>query len=593
MLRNFLCFLTVATLLSAFPSEYVQASEDEAPELYAAARSLGSETDCLKIANYAHDYSEKDEYPITDEDYLTFLKKCSILEGIYAPVENFSSLAFSGSCLGVSLVEILTHNGLISPSDIQEGAKTLSDVMYSKEVDRIISGYQWAQGYTIFDNYEKYLVNAFSYEEQVDRLVETAEKCEESGKYFFTGIFDNTGFAHAVCGIGIESGNWNFNDIDYDRCVLTLDSNSVDGDGNSAPFSNKGCIYINSETKQSYIPAYDTGSDKEIAYSVIDDDTLLNYKGVINPSEKTATDVSDITAVMFDDVSEKTTSIYTVSGDGEQKPVNSPDFAVYNALVSYDRFDSVHIEMKNEYNKFPLFRYINSDRWIDLNLLNGNANGEMYGDYSGVIDISDNRTSIENSGGEPLEILYQIRMDRGTFGFDPYFWWTVSGDIEKSAEFEVRDDGILIETDGETDLYINASAYELDNNGNYVTGEATYKTTSVQPVDKYEYNSDRLVKVDGKLLVTVQNGDFVFLLDKNGDDIYDVPVETGDVNFDGFIDASDASAVLGAYSALSTGGTPEVDMKLADFNGDSLVDASDASDILARYAELSTMTTTK
>ena len=453
----------------------------------------------------------------------------------------------------MSLVEILTHNGLISPSDIQEGAKTLSDVMYSKEVDRIISGYQWAQGYTIFDNYEKYLVNAFSYEEQVDRLVETAEKCEESGKYFFTGIFDNTGFAHAVCGIGIESGNWNFNDIDYDRCVLTLDSNSVDEDGNSAPFSNKGCIYINSETKQSYIPAYDTGSDKEIAYSVIDDDTLLNYKGVINPSEKTATDVSDITAVMF---------------------------------------DSVHIEMKNEYNKFPLFRYINSDRWIDLNLLNGNANGEMYGDYSGVIDISDNRTSIENSGGEPLEILYQIRMDRGTFGFDPYFWWTVSGNIEKSAEFEARDDGILIEADGETDLYINASAYELDSDGNYVTGESTYKTTFVQPISELNYNSNRLIKVDGKLLVTVQNDDFVFLLDKNGDDVYDVPVETGDVNFDGFIDAGDASAVLGAYSALSTGGIPEVDMKLADFNGDNSVDASDASDILARYAELSTMTTT-
>ena len=88
MLRNFLCFLTVATLLSAFPSEYVQASEDEAPELYAAARSLGSETDCLKIANYAHDYSEKDEYPITDEDYLTFL------EGIYAPVEISVPLPF-------------------------------------------------------------------------------------------------------------------------------------------------------------------------------------------------------------------------------------------------------------------------------------------------------------------------------------------------------------------------------------------------------------------------------------------------------------------------------------------------------------------
>ena len=62
----------------------------------------------------------------------------------------------------------------------------------------------------------------------------------------------------------------------------------------------------------------------------------------------------------------------------------------------------------------------------------------------------------------------------------------------------------------------------------------------------------------------------------------------GDVNSDGLINASDASLVLHAYSALSTGGTTDINTELADYNDDNVVDASDASLILRKYVELST-----
>ncbi|MDE6775556.1 MAG: hypothetical protein K2J37_04570 [Ruminococcus sp.] len=62
----------------------------------------------------------------------------------------------------------------------------------------------------------------------------------------------------------------------------------------------------------------------------------------------------------------------------------------------------------------------------------------------------------------------------------------------------------------------------------------------------------------------------------------------GDTDGDGMITASDASAVLEAYSMLSTGKDLILNSTIFDYNSDGLVDANDASDILAKYAELST-----
>lgn len=65
----------------------------------------------------------------------------------------------------------------------------------------------------------------------------------------------------------------------------------------------------------------------------------------------------------------------------------------------------------------------------------------------------------------------------------------------------------------------------------------------------------------------------------------------GDVNGDSCIDSSDASMVLGIYSAFSTGqehGKSEEQLISADINGDKVVDSSDASKILEYYSYVST-----
>lgn len=68
-------------------------------------------------------------------------------------------------------------------------------------------------------------------------------------------------------------------------------------------------------------------------------------------------------------------------------------------------------------------------------------------------------------------------------------------------------------------------------------------------------------------------------------------IALGDVNLDGSVDSSDASAILVEYSASSTGGesTLSADQKIAaDVNFDNTIDSSDASKVLQFYAYSST-----
>ncbi len=73
--------------------------------------------------------------------------------------------------------------------------------------------------------------------------------------------------------------------------------------------------------------------------------------------------------------------------------------------------------------------------------------------------------------------------------------------------------------------------------------------------------------------------------------VEDTETTLGDVNIDGKIDSSDASAVLEEYANVQTGGNSgftESQKKAADVNNDSKTDSADASKILAYYAMIST-----
>ena len=558
--------LALTTALKAIPAcAYAKQSDD--PELYELAYSLGADKEFLGVANYMHD----EEHLFNNDCYVDFLHHCSVLEAAYSPASTFSSSMSSGACVGISILEVLAHNGVIKPTDIQEGAETLSEIILNEKSDRYITDYQAIQGYTVLDSYEKYLITSMTYEEMIDRLLEVSENCMNNDKYFFIS-FRNQKMSHAVCGIGIMDGQWEFDDTNYDKCILVLDSNLRDNEGNAKGFNEKSCIYINSETKQCCIPVYDISNKKDqfLAFAVIDDDTILNYKGFINPSENTNTDLSKLKHFISD--TGDNIKIFSVSNEGAKTLLPEAVFGDTSGQHLFFESDMVHVEVKDRRKAFDL-RYINSDRWVDFICF-----GEEL-KHNCDIDFSDNELKIKNNNAEAMATMFQIRMNNESYGFEPVFWWVITSTIDDNLTVEICDEGMLFRSSGRIDATVCPYYYTLDENENILS-----VTMSVDRENKPHYfysDNNVLVKAD-------KDHNISFYIDNDNNDVYDKLVQNGDINCDGFIDAVDASKVLSIYAKLSTIINNPVDYSLGDVNNDGFVDAVDASAILAKYAELST-----
>lgn len=544
-------------------------------DLNSIASSLGADTDYLSIADYYHNY---DDIPALMDKYTDYFWNCSVLEASYYPNGVFSNIMKAGSSIGISALEVLSHNKVIKPSDIQTGANTLNEVSYNDDVDKIITSYQFLQGYTEFDNYINFMTTNLSYNDQITRLIETAETNMKNNKYFFISVSDSEKFSNAVCGIGITDGIWEWNGEKYDKCILTLDSKE-----NANGFNEKSCIYINSETKRCYIPSHEIGTDNNISFAVVDDNTLLNYKGTINPSKTINADIADIKHVSYDTTSN--TKLYAVN-NGDKTLFDETSSDEKAERIKFIKADSVHIDMNDERKQYPHFRYINSDRWINIEFQNNNNLMDKKL-YNANIDISDNKVRIKCNKDEIDDIDLQIRMNEGTYNYSPFFWWNINlFDFADEVTVEVRDDGMLLKNNGHIKANITPYCYLLDENGHFKYN-SSYSNISTGKVNSQEGNA--VIETDNNVLISVKNQEIVYYIDKNGDDVYDDIVEKGDVNCDGSIDASDASLILAKYASDSSK-SPEyigVGNNLGDYNGDGVINSSDASSVLAYYVDIS------
>ncbi|SEL36849.1 Leucine rich repeat-containing protein [Ruminococcus sp. YRD2003] len=113
-------------------------------------------------------------------------------------------------------------------------------------------------------------------------------------------------------------------------------------------------------------------------------------------------------------------------------------------------------------------------------------------------------------------------------------------------------------------------------------------------------NGKLVLMADGEGTDIAYDGSDILYYESEGRAIYfkrgEKPVEFGDPNSDGKVDANDASFVLVQYSKLSTGGEAaltDAEKSAADINKDGKLDSKDASFILAYYSYLSTGGTDK
>ena len=177
--------------------------------------------------------------------------------------------AWEGSCVGLAITAILAKNGIIRPEQLQENAKTVSDLQPTEKVQSLINYYQCTQGKTDTPG------NKENDAQQFYRMVNLAKNVK-NGESPFLVVFALDSGSHGVIGYGQEDGAWEFGGKTYDARILIWDSNFPDG------LHDDSCIYYDSRTFNYCIPYYmihvadDAADNTNGIYKVCNDLNILN-----------------------------------------------------------------------------------------------------------------------------------------------------------------------------------------------------------------------------------------------------------------------------------------------------------------------------
>lgn len=186
-----------------------------------------------------------------------------------------------------------------------------------------------------------------------------------------------------------------------------------------------------------------------------------------------------------------------------------------------------------------------------------------------------------------------------------------------SIKVETTAETVFLTNDFAADIIFNDNGIKIKNNSpdtnsydiiinDWSVGGLTKKDIQITPVENGMIlsgssgvtaivditDSDQQIKVNASADVMVaydENNSLALYTDPDKDGVYDTAVQKGDANCDGYINASDASAILSLYSLASIGEHSYVNSDIADYNGDGIVNATDASDVLKKYSEISTI----
>ncbi len=590
MMKNrIISILLCLPIISGLP-QFTTFSADN-PDLKGLASSLGADTDYFNFVNYVSD-SVKD-------DYITkFNKNCSDIDNYRGVMPQMTKIAASGHCYGMAVLQVLVHNGIIKPSDIQEGAETIHDIQFNDDVNGIISYYAATQLYQEKELSDGYYFCNSDYEKQVKDLIEYAEKAMHEDKYFVINL-SGTNFGHAVVGIGCTDGEWIFNDKIYNKCILTLDSNvhEKDGDTIAGGFAENACIYINTDDYNFYIPAYNLGSEDESLYirGVYDDENFLNYKGCINPNYELEKDISNLTAIEIDNF---TLSDYSLTVDGKtyngtyKEPL---DITVNDILTSIagkldERMRKYFISTADKNIKFSIDKMPEKpkDSSTEFFVTDTDSYSHCYAEGKFDVDFSENRIEINHEGSIALELVSEKIPYNADWQGEPFnmFQINATGDFMKNTStktaVEINENGFLLQTDGQTDAIITLGN-RLETEGGWLDyyrtgldGKHIFRIICTNDI-MFKYNTD--------------SDSFDIFIDDDKDNIFDKKIEQGDIDCNGQADAADASLLLKSYAEFSVNNYPPIynfSSELADLDGDGAINAVDASLVLQKYAKSAT-----
>lgn len=598
-------------------------SETNTSELQKLASSLGADSDHFSfIADIPMTYP-----PYTSSaDYRETIEKLTEENGISYDPMKYTQTIRSDCSIGMAILQTAVHNGDIEVSDIKVNAGTLADVEFDTSVNQKIfdSGNEFYRDRKMRQIIGYELCNSTA-DERMDKLIETAENAQKSGKYFFIILRNQRSecFQLGLTGIGITDGKWEFNGKNYDKCILTLDPVG-DMKNKTTGFSEDACIYVNSKTKEYVVPRYIDETDEK--YARIDfvtaDSKMLLERGAnveIPEKHKVITVINedeyayDLT-VNNDGVSTTYHGDYvTYPEDFSKTPYNisGERGIVQDNVVSFMDADSISIDT---YQDEDAENYGDAIA-LGVGIASDSCGSSVKGHGLFKADITKDKVVYEHKPTyyykARKESLDKVLAQANDFSISfnekantyPEITEKKLGDVKVAGKttgtvtFEKTDGGYLISDANGLEVKLYGNPYnknrflldEADKVFSEIKAGTTDESTAIDKYFKMVNGSEISITGPKSALAKFnwQNSTWDIYIDTDGDNDFETAIQKGDVNGDGIIDARDAADILTAFAQFSVKEGMRLSKYYADINDDGVIDARDASDLLAEYAKKS------
>ena len=577
---------------------YDSVTEGEIPLYEADTSSAQSELEKAAIEKGMY----KDTFSFTN--HWCTLQKDDFTERVFNPLKanmtdseissGYVSDAYNtaykgGLCYGMSAISVLIHNGELTPSDLQEGAETLYDVTLTDDVDALISYYNSIQVYKAVEHAIIVAPSMLSKEEHTDMFLDCAARCKEKGTYFMAGISTEKGGTHAVVGMDELSGNWTFDGISYDTCIVIYDSNCVKQGTETSAFKDDACIYINSETKQFCIPAYEASSENgDVLLYASDDDSLLTYKAPIRGTTKTNTDVSEIVKLEFFNGRKDQMDLSSTTEDGQTYDFWKLGKVNYGEYIFFGRGSSFHLE-KNERASGFAFSIDGEGYRLRMEQYD-REDPELKGVGSKCkIDFSKDGVTYTNTDTQKIALSYIFSYDEGNYNFMPVASSTIDIEVlpNQTVTVSKQDTGFAITGDGE--VYVQAFPIASQKEQASFGGSHSYEEY-LDWFGSYYINFIRSKNV--LLQFNTEKGCSELVYDFDSDGVFDDAPMLGDADGNGkpyevndiywtMLHIADKAVAPHSVRRYYRGYVPNIE---ADTDNDGNIDTSDLFDIMYECA---------
>lgn len=556
-------------------------------ELEKAAIEKGMYKDTFSFVNHLctlsqEDFTERVYDPVRDN-----MTESEINSGYNKHIPDISYK--SGLCFGMAAISVLVHNGELTPSDLQEGAETLYDVTLTDDVDALITCYNSLQLYKAVELAIIAAPSMLSKEEHTDMFLDCAARCKEKGTYFMAGIATKKGGTHAVVGMDELSGNWTFDGISYDTCIVTYDSNCVKQGTETSAFKDDACIYINSETKQFCIPAYEASSENgDVLLYASDDDSLLTYKAPIRGTTKTNTDVSEIVKLEFFNGRKDQMDLSSTTEDGQTYDFWKLGKVNYGEYIFFGKGSSFHLE-KNERASGFAFSIDGEGYRLRMEQYD-REDPELKGVGSKCkIDFSKDGVTYTNTDTQKIALSYIFSYDEGNYNFMPVASSTIDIEVlpNQTVTVSKQDTGFAITGDGE--VYVQAFPIASQKEQASFGGSHSYEEY-LDWFGSYYINFIRSKNV--LLQFNTEKGCSELVYDFDSDGVFDDAPMLGDADGNGkpyevndiywtMLHIADKAVAPHSVRRYYRGYVPNIE---ADTDNDGNIDTSDLFDIMYECA---------